>query len=130
MTTTNDKDFARKFQQNEIATSAYEAAGRAFTDSIIGNPDAALALELQRMEIQTPLPPVIDEDSERVAWQLQEQEHFEQEQHDGEVAQRLSENDDSSSRQNRGRVDQLRNVLQDIERSSPSPTSGVNITRH
>jgi hypothetical protein len=47
MTTTNDKDFARKFQQNEIATSAYEAAGRAFTDSIIGNPDAALALELQ-----------------------------------------------------------------------------------
>ena len=128
MTTTNDKDFARKFQQNEIATSAYEAAGRAFTDSIIGNPDAAL--ELKRMEIQTPLPPVIDEDSERVAWQLQEQEHFEQEQHDGEVAQRLSENDDSSSRQNRGRVDQLRNVLQDIERSRPSPTSGVNITRH
>jgi thymidylate synthase len=49
--------------------------------------------------------------------QDQEQEHFEQEQHDGEVAQRLSENDDSSSRQNRGRVDQLRNVLQDIERS-------------
>jgi hypothetical protein len=46
------------------------------------------------------------------------------------VAQRLFENDDSSSRQNRGRVDQLRNVLQDIERSRPSPTSGVNITRH
>jgi hypothetical protein len=69
------------------------------------------------MEIQTPLPPVIDEDSE-----LQEQEDFEQEQHDAEVAQRLSENDDSSSRQNRGRVDQLSNVLQDIERSSPSPT--------
>jgi hypothetical protein len=128
MTTTNDRDFAREFQQNEIATSAYEAAGRAFTDSIIGNPDAAL--ELKRMEIQTPLPPVIDEDSERVAWQLQEQEHFEQEQHDAEVAQRMSENDDSSSRQNRGRVDQLSNVLQDIERSSPSPTSGVNITRH
>ena len=130
MTTTNDKDLARKFQQNEIATSAYEAAGRAFTDSIIGNPDAALALELQRMEIQTPLPPVIDEDSERVAWQLQEQEHFEQEQHDGEVAQRLSENDDSSSRQNRGRVDQLSNVLQDTKRSSPSSTREVNITRH
>ena len=128
MTTTNDKDFARKFQQNEIATSAYEAAGRAFTDSIIGNPDAAL--ELKRMEIQTPLPPVIDEDSERVAWQLQEHEHFEQEQHDAEVAQRMSENDDSSSRQNRGRVDQLSNVLQDIERSNTSPTSGVNITRH
>ena len=128
MTTTNDRDFAREFQQNEIATSAYEAAGRAFTDSIIGNPNAAL--ELKRMEIQTPLPPVIDEDSERVAWQLQEQEHFEQEQHDAEVAQRMSENDDSSSRQNRGRVDQLSNVLQDIERSNPSPTSGVNITRH
>jgi hypothetical protein len=44
------------------------------------------------------------------------------------VAQRISENDDSSSRQNRGRVDQLRNVLQDIERSSPSPTSGVNLS--
>ena len=130
MTTTNDRDFVKKFQQSEIAPSAYEAAGKAFTDGIIGNPDAALALELQRMEIQTPLPPVIDEDSERVAWQLQEQEHFEQEQHDGEVAQRLSENDDSSSRQNRGRVDKLSNVLQDIERSSPSPTSGVNITRH
>ena len=128
MTTTNDRDFAREFQQNEIATSAYEAAGRAFTDSIIGNPNAAL--ELKRMEIQTPLPPVIDEDSERVAWQLQEQEHFEQEQHDAEVAQRMSENDDNSSRQNRGRVDQLSNVLQDIERSNPSPTSGVNITRH
>ena len=129
MTTTNDRDFAREFQQNEIATSAYEAAGRAFTDSIIGNPDAALALELQRMEIQTPLPPVIDEDSERVAWQLQEQENFEQEQHDAEVAQRLFENDDSSSRQNRGRVDQLSKVLQDIERSSPSSTSGVNIKK-
>ena len=127
MTTTNDRDFAKKFQQSEIATSAYEAAGKAFTDGIIGNPDAALALELQRMEIQTPLPPVIEEDSERVAWQLQEQEHFEQEQHDGEVAQRLSENDDSISRQNRGRVDQLRNVLQ--ERSSPSPTSGMDFSR-
>ena len=83
---------------------------------------------LQR--IHTPLPPVIDEDSERVAWQLQEQEDFEQEQHDAEVAQRLFENDDSSSRQNRGRVYQLSNVLQDTKRSSPSPTSGVNITRH
>jgi hypothetical protein len=41
------------------------------------------------MEIQTPLPPVIDEESERVACQLQEQEHFEQEQHDAEVAQRF-----------------------------------------
>ena len=130
MTTTNDRDSARKFQQNEIATSAYEAAGRAFTDSIIRNPDAVLALELQRIEIQTPLPPVIDEDSERVAWQLQEQEDFEQEQHDAEVAQRLSENNDSSSRQNKGRVDQLSNVLQDIERSNPSPTRRVNITRH
>jgi hypothetical protein len=46
------------------------------------------------------------------------------------VAQRLFENDDSSSRQNRGRVYQLSNVLQDTKRSSPSPTSGVNITRH
>ena len=80
--------------------------------------------------IQTPLPPVIDEDSERMEWQPQEQEDFEQEQHDAEVAQKLFENDDSSSRQNRGRVDQLSNVLQDIERSSPSPTSEVNITRH
>jgi hypothetical protein len=25
MTATNDRDFAREFQQNEIATSAYEA---------------------------------------------------------------------------------------------------------
>lgn len=126
MTTTND----REFQQNEIATSAYEAAGRAFTDSIIRNPDAALALELQRMEIQTPLPPVIDEDSERVAWQLQEQEDFELEQHDSEVAQRLSENDDSSNRQNTGRVDQLSSVLQDMERSSPSSlTSGMDFSR-
>jgi thymidylate synthase len=80
--------------------------------------------------MHTQLPPVIDEYSERVAWQLQEQEDFEQEQHDAEVAQRLFENDDSSSRQNRGRVDQLSNVLQDIERSSPSSTSEVNITRH
>jgi thymidylate synthase len=63
-----------------------------------------------------------------VACQLQEQEDFEQEQHDAEVAQRISENDDSSSRQNRGRVDQLRNVLQDIERSSPSPTCLVIFT--
>ena len=39
--------------------------------------------------LHTPLPPVIDEDSERVAWKLQEQEYFEQEQHDAEVAQRL-----------------------------------------
>ena len=89
-----------------------------------------MALELQRIEMHTQLPPVIDEYSERVAWQLQEQEDFEQEQHDAEVAQRLFENDDSSSRQNRGRVDQLSNVLQDIERSSPSSTSEVNITRH
>ena len=89
-----------------------------------------MALELQRIEMHTPLPPVIDEYSERVAWQLQEQEDFEQEQHDAEVAQRLFENDHSSSRQNRGRVDQLSNVLQDIERSSPSSTSEVNITRH
>ena len=89
-----------------------------------------MALEVQMIAIQTPLPPVIDEDSERVEWQLQEQEDFEQEQHDAEVAQRLFENDDSSSRQNRGRVDQLSNVLQDIERSSPSSTRGVNITRH
>jgi hypothetical protein len=37
MTTTNDRDFVKKFQQSEIATSAYEAAGRAFTDGIIGN---------------------------------------------------------------------------------------------
>ena len=80
--------------------------------------------------LQTPLPPVIDEDSERVECQLQEQEDFEQEQHDAQVAQRLFENDDSSGRQNRGRVDQLSNVLQDIERSSPSSTSEVNITRH
>ena len=80
--------------------------------------------------MQTPLPPVLDEDSERVARQLQEQEDFEQEQHDAEVAQRLFENDDSSSRQNRGRVDQLSNVLQDIERSSPNSISEVNITRH
>jgi hypothetical protein len=36
MTTTNDRDFVKKFQQSEIATSAYEAAGRAFTDGIIG----------------------------------------------------------------------------------------------
>jgi hypothetical protein len=63
-------------------------------------------------------------------WQPQEQEDFEQEQHDAEVAQKLFENDDSSSRQNRGRVDQLSTVLQDIERSSPSSTSEVNITRH
>ena len=89
-----------------------------------------MALELQQIEMHTQLPPVIDEYSERVAWQLQEQEDFEQEQHDAEVAQRLFENDDSSSRQNRGRVNQLRNVLQDIERSSPSSTSEVNITRH
>ena len=89
-----------------------------------------MALEVQMIVIQTPLPPVIDEDNERVEWQPQEQEDFEQEQHDAEVAQRLFENDDSSSRQNRGRVDQLSNVLQDIERSSPSSTSEVNITRH
>jgi hypothetical protein len=44
MTTTNDRDFVKKFQQSEIAPSAYEAAGKAFTDGIIGNPDAALAL--------------------------------------------------------------------------------------
>ena len=84
-----------------------------------------MALELLQIEMHTQLPPVIDEYSE-----LQEQEDFEQEQHDAEVAQRLFENDDSSSRQNRGRVNQLRNVLQDIERSSPSSTSEVNITRH
>jgi hypothetical protein len=48
-----------------------------------------------------------------VACQLQEQEYFEQEQHDAEVAQRISENDDSSSRQNRGRVDQHNIYLND-----------------
>ena len=89
-----------------------------------------MAFEVQMIEIQTPLPSVIDEDSERVEWQLHKEEDFEQEQHDAEVAQRLFENDDSSSRQNRGRVDQLSNVLQDIERSSPNSTSEVNITRH
>ena len=89
-----------------------------------------MALEVQMIALQTPLPPVIDKDSARVECQLQEQEDFEQEQHDAEVAQRLFENDDRSSRQNRGRVDQLSNVLQDIERSSPSSTSKVNITRH
>jgi hypothetical protein len=34
-----------------------------------------------------------------VACQLQEQEHFEQEQHDAEVAQRISENNDNGSPQ-------------------------------
>ena len=89
-----------------------------------------MALEVQMIAIQTPLPPDIGEDSELVECQLQEQEDFEQEQHDAEVAQRLFENEDSSSRQNRGRVDQLSNVLQDIERSIPSSISEVNITRH
>lgn len=129
MATARDREIARSFLQNDIATSAYQGAEKTLTESIFRNPDALLALELQRMEVKTPFPPVIDEDSERVAWQLQEQEQFEQEQHDADVAQRMMAEDQRSHGHHRnGRVDRLGEALEEMERTSPSPT-GMNFGR-
>ncbi|XP_052092839.1 uncharacterized protein LOC127729190 [Mytilus californianus] len=132
----NDDQFTKRFLQNEITASAYEAAQRPFTESIRRNPDAALALKLQKREVQTPLPPIIDEDSELIALQLQEQDHLEQELHDAEVAQRIA---DGWQRQNEdgqvphaneggrvprlndgGRVPRLNEALNSMHRTRPS----------
>lgn len=78
--------------QEEIARNVYQAAAQPLTDSIARDQDAALALQLQRMEAASPaLPEVHDDDSERIAWQMQEQEQLEQEHHDATVAQTLGE---------------------------------------
>lgn len=125
----NHDEFAERFLQNEIAASAFEAAQRPFTESIRRNPDAALALKLQKREVQTPLPPIIDEDSERIALQLQEQDYLEQELHDTEVAQRLAEGDRNGwQRQNEDeRVPQLNEALQSMHR--PRPSNEMNFSR-
>ncbi|XP_071152543.1 E3 ubiquitin-protein ligase ARK2C-like [Mytilus edulis] len=118
-----DDDFEKRVLQNEIAASAYEAAQRPLTESVRRNPDAALALRLQKREVQTPLPPDIDEDhSAVIALQLQEQEHLEQELHDREVAQRLAGGDGNGwQRQNEdGRVPQLNEALHSMHGLRPS----------
>ncbi|CAG2220336.1 RNF38_44 [Mytilus edulis] len=118
-----DDDFAKRVLQNEIAASAYEAAQRPLTESIRRNPDAALALRLQKREVQTPLPPVIAEDhSAVIALQLQEQEHLEQELHDREVAQRLAGGDGNGwqRRNEDGRVPQLNEALHSMHGLRPS----------
>ncbi|XP_063424275.1 uncharacterized protein LOC134707998 [Mytilus trossulus] len=116
-------DFAKRILQNEIAASAFEAAQRPLTESIRRNPDAALALRLQKREVQTPLPSYIDDEhSAVIALQLQEQEHLEQELHDAEVAQRLAGGDGNGwQRQNgNGRVPQLNEALQSMHGQRPS----------
>ena len=122
-----DSEFARNFQRDEIANLAYAAAERPFSESIMRDSDAALALQLQRMEIQTPLPPMIDEDSERIAYQIQEEENFEREQHDEFVAHSLAEGEARTNGRNpiRSRVSHLEEALEDMQRDSPSPRSQV-----
>ncbi|VDI55595.1 Hypothetical predicted protein [Mytilus galloprovincialis] len=123
-------DFAKRVLQNEIAASAFEAAQRPLTESIRRNPDAALALRLQKREVQTPLPPYIDDDhSAVIALQLQEQEHLEQELHDAEVAQRLAGGDGNGwqRRNEDGRVPQLNEALQGMHR--PRPSNQMNFSR-
>ncbi|XP_052059181.1 E3 ubiquitin-protein ligase RLIM-like [Mytilus californianus] len=63
--------------------------------------DGDFALELQHMELLKPLSSISDNDNERIAWQLQEQDWLEQEQHDADFAQRLVDTDESRHRKRR-----------------------------
>lgn len=115
----NDRDLATQLLQSELTTKAYEAAERPLTSSISGNPDAELALRLQRMEVMTAEPLDVDDaDNERIAMQMYEQELFEQEQHDATVARELENEEMRNHRKSGGRVPNISEALGGMHRNN------------